>query len=211
MLRTAFAHFVRFAALMALLYPMLVGAQLQERWRTVFTNQGVFEFTPDASSNLFVFAGSGGSNSLRKFSADGTRLWALPLTNLGITYGLRGWMAADAMGDVYVAGGSNAARVKILHKVSASGNIAWTVAEDLGVPQAPLIALDTAGHVFMATAAQEPLAQQRLWVGRYDSAGSLSWSTSLPGGPTGSVRVQQLAIDTTGNAMVAWTLYGAST
>src|SRR5688572_19110622 len=96
------AFIVRSLAL-AVLFPYFASAQVEEKWRAIFTNDGVYEFTSDLSGNLYVFHGS---NSITRLNPDGTRLWRLALTNLSVVYGQRGWMTSDTAGSVYVAGQS---------------------------------------------------------------------------------------------------------
>lgn len=125
-------------------------------------------------------------------------------------------MAIDASGNVFVAGEFTATpREAELRKYGPTGSLSWsrqigTVSEEA----ATAVAVDLAGNVFVAgltgssLAGQPRVAQQDVFVQKYDAAGTLLWTRQF--GTIGDDRPHDLAIDPFGDVIVAGIVNGTA-
>jgi hypothetical protein len=165
-------------------------------WNRAFPS-GTFNYasgiSADRLGNVFVTSYSYDVVSIRKLDIDGTPIWNRTFTSSGQHNGYSVAVAADGLGNVYIAGttagslgGTNAGLSDaFIRKYDASGSVVWT--RQFGTSAADYcdgVSADRSGNVYIVGSTTGSLAAPNAgdfdaFVAKFDSSGDLSWTKQL--------------------------------
>jgi hypothetical protein len=135
----------------------------------------------DGAGNVYL----SDNNELQKYSSSGSLIWT---KTLGLTSVLSSHIAADALGDVFVAATTSSlfgGQQAFLYKYDPSGSLIWSRGYfGPGTTAATDIFADGLGNVFVTGQYRGPytgvnVGQTHVFLWKYDSAGNEIWSQIL--------------------------------
>lgn len=179
-------------------------------WQTAGASVGVTSLTKAPGSGIYVVGFQNTSSSktvvARRVTSAGVVAWAVSLRGM---IGKGAWAndaASDRWGNLYVAGGSVAARgsVAMLAKLSAAGKLLWRRALPTigGTPdEATALTIDGSGNVFVTAVVRSRTKLADIVTAKFSPTGARLWSYTYA--TKFNDRPSDIALDSSGNLYVA--------
>lgn len=170
----------------------------------------------DVDGNVYVtgksYAGGDDWNNdyvTIKYGNVGNEVWTIRYDNGTDTFDRANDLAVDALGNVYITGGSNGDYRTI--KYDTDGNEIWNVTGPSEGYEAEALAIDSSGNVYVT-------GTGRIWTGsstdyhtiKYDKDGNELWVAVYNGPGNDRDDVQDIAVDLSGNVYVTGWSIGSS-
>lgn len=176
-------------------------------------SDGANAIAVDAAGNCFVTGGSVENSSQKdgttlKYNATGTQQWINKYNGTGDNSDNGSAIAADASGNVYVAGytfGNGIDRDICVMKINSIGDTAWVRKYDGSAgktDQANAIAIDASGNVYITGYAKNTITGNDYITIKYNSIGDTVWTKKYNGTGNGTDKAEAIYVDGSGNVYI---------